>query len=249
MVLGMELSQRLQAVAELVTQGKCAADIGCDHGYVSIWLVQKGICPHVIAMDINQGPLQRAKENIAAYGMKDYIETRLSDGAMMLRENEAQSLILAGMGGRLMLRILQRSSPVTETVSEWILQPQSEISLVRRTLRQQGHHIVAENMIEEDKKFYPMFRVVPQAGSGPDRNGRQAAAFDKYGELLLRQRHPVLKRYLQWEKKKLTDIQKQLEAGQMAEPSESAQSKSALRRQEIQEEQVLADYALAFYQD
>lgn len=76
----IELSERMQAVAALVPKGHVAADIGCDHGFVSIDLVQRGICPHVYAADIRKGPLERAKEHIAACGLKDRITAVLSDG-------------------------------------------------------------------------------------------------------------------------------------------------------------------------
>ena len=76
----MELSKRLQAVADMVTPNKRVADIGCDHGYISIYLCTKKLASKVIAMDVRKGPLERAKNNIEKYGLSDYIETRLSDG-------------------------------------------------------------------------------------------------------------------------------------------------------------------------
>ena len=78
------LSKRLQALADMVTPGNKVADVGCDHGFVSIYLVQKGTAPYVYAMDVREGPLQRAKEHIADYCMEEYIETRLSDGVAAL---------------------------------------------------------------------------------------------------------------------------------------------------------------------
>ena len=102
----MELSKRLAAVAAMVTKGNIVCDVGCDHGYVSIYLVREKISPRVIAMDVRPGPLAQAKEHILMYGLSDYIETRLSDGVDALNEGEADTLILAGMGGRLMEGIL-----------------------------------------------------------------------------------------------------------------------------------------------
>lgn len=247
------MSQRLRAVAELVTAGNRTADIGCDHGYVSIWLVQKGICPHVIAMDVNRGPLQKAQENIAAHGMSDYIETRLSDGADKLEAGEADSLILSGMGGRLMLRILADSAAVTEAMEEWILQPQSEIGLVRRTLHRQGHLIVQENMVKEDGKFYPMLRVLPRklpvSGQNREEDGRclcrETLANERYGELLLRERHPLLKEYLELERQKLWQILKKLEEVQ---GQEGVSQKSLVRRKELLKEKEILAFALSCYE-
>ena len=102
----MELSNRLKAVAGLVSAGNTVCDVGCDHGYVPIYLIQNGICGRVIAMDVNAGPLARAREHIESATLGEYIEIRQSDGVAALGYEEAKSLILAGMGGRLTMRIL-----------------------------------------------------------------------------------------------------------------------------------------------
>ncbi len=94
----MLLSDRMRAVAGLVQPCKSMADIGCDHGYVAMELVKSNVCRHVIAMDINRGPLDRAKRNIADFCLQDYIETRLSDGVSALRAGEVDGIICAGMG-------------------------------------------------------------------------------------------------------------------------------------------------------
>ena len=103
----MELSKRLYAVAGLVTEGASVADIGTDHGYVPIYLVESGIASKVIALDVNQGPLHRARMHIVGHGLGDRIETRLSDGLAMIRPGEVETVIASGMGGPLTIRILQ----------------------------------------------------------------------------------------------------------------------------------------------
>ena len=94
----MELSKRLTAVAGLVTEGASVADIGTDHGYIPIHLIEQNLSPKVIAMDINKGPLERARIHIAGYGMSDRIETRLSDGLAAVKPKEVEEMIVAGMG-------------------------------------------------------------------------------------------------------------------------------------------------------
>ena len=153
------LSDRLLAVAAMVTVGSRVCDVGCDHGFVPIYLALQGISPAVLAMDVKSGPLSAAREHIAEHGLEKVIETRLSDGLHNYSIGESDTLICAGMGGRLMMRILSDDKDKTESFRELILQPQSEIEQFRAWLRGQGYRIVDENMIEEDGKFYPMMRV------------------------------------------------------------------------------------------
>ena len=100
----VQISERLKALCNMVTPGKRVVDVGCDHGFVSIYLVQQEICPGALAMDVRSGPLSRAQEHIAEYELAEYIETRLSDGLVEYQIGEAQSLICAGMGGDLWKR-------------------------------------------------------------------------------------------------------------------------------------------------
>lgn len=161
----MQISRRLQAVSGMVTSGFRLADVGTDHGYIPIELVRSGRVPHAVAMDINRGPLLRAQENIRRYGLEGQIETRLSDGLHALAPGEADSVVIAGMGGLLVVRILQEGSAALEGVRELILQPQSELRSVRLYLEEAGYEIADEDLVCEDGKFYPMMRAVRKSGS------------------------------------------------------------------------------------
>lgn len=189
----MELTGRMLAVAELVTKGGRLADVGTDHGYVPIYLVQHGMVSKAIAMDVRPGPLSHADANIEKYGLKDRIETRLSDGLHELHENEADSVVIAGMGGLLMIRILEEGLSVLQTVGECILQPQSDIDSVRHFLHDHNFRIVQENMVMEDGKYYVMMRVIHGSDEAYD------AVDDLYGKLLMENGHPVLRAYLEKE--------------------------------------------------
>ncbi len=156
------LSKRLQAVTALAEPGETAADIGCDHGYVSIRLIQQRHFSKVIAMDVRPGPLETARKNIALYGMEDAVELRQSDGLRMLESGEADCMICAGMGGALICHILGNDLEKAKAMKQIILQPQSEISLVRGFLRRHGFAIVKEDMVKEDGKYYTMFRAIRQ---------------------------------------------------------------------------------------
>ena len=187
----MQLSQRLSSVASMVTAGNCLADVGTDHGYVPIYLYERNIIPHAIAMDVNKGPLERATLHIAESGMKEAIETRLSDGLAALKPGEADSVVIAGMGGPLIIRILSAYPETTESLKELILQPQSEIPEVRIWLYENGYEIVEEHMVFEDGKYYPMFKAVknPQAEKLSDLEY-------KFGKLSVLGEKDVLKAYL-----------------------------------------------------
>jgi len=185
------------------------ADIGCDHGYVAIALIANNTCKKVIAMDINRGPLERAKENIRSYGMQNAIETRLSDGAAALAPKEADGMICAGMGGRLVISILEQDRALVCEMKQLILQPQSEIDEVRRYLRENGYQIEAEDMILEDGKYYPMMRVLPlpnETKIDAEVSEKITRVQDIYGPRLLEKAHPILKKYLLWQKENLENI-------------------------------------------
>lgn len=157
----LQLSKRLQAVAELVGECSTIADVGTDHGYIPVYLVAVGKARRAIAMDINEGPLSRAKEHILQYGLEQKIETRLSDGCLALKPKEADVIVIAGMGGALMQRILTQGGKFAGTARKLVLQPQSEITAFREFLLRQGYRIVAEDMVLEDGKYYPMMAAEP----------------------------------------------------------------------------------------
>lgn len=198
------LSKRLQAVAAMVTADNSVCDVGCDHGFVPIWLVEQGISPRVLAMDVRRGPLSAAGEHIAEHGLESSIETRLSDGLHNYNIGEADTLICAGMGGGLMMRILSEDQDKTASFRELILQPQSEIERFRAGLREMGYQIADEQMIEEDGKFYPMMRIdmelckLNEASNIADDN-TLCKLEDRYGGLLLRRKDRTLAVYLRRE--------------------------------------------------
>lgn len=225
------LSDRLQNVVEFVTPGLRVADIGCDHGYLSIYLLEHKLASHVIAMDINRGPLARAQENIQNAGLSTYIETRLSDGLEKLAPDEADCLIMAGMGGRLMIDILSKHLGVCEAAREIILQPQSEIAKVRRFLEDAHYLIISESMVYEDEKYYPMMKVI---------HGEmhlKKPVYYKYGKILLHEENPVLHQFLLQERKYYVNLYKELAC---QDPTEKIRQRIA----EVEEELKLSEEAL-----
>lgn len=209
----IKISKRLTVAASLVSRDSVLADVGTDHGYVPIYLVEKGVIPRAIAMDINRGPLERAKEHIAQFGMGEYIQTRLSDGVSALAPGEADSILIAGMGGGLVMHILEDGAAVCQSAGELVLQPQSELEHVRHYLYEKGYVTDAEEMVEEEGKYYPMMRVHYEPGKSNRievKNARKTdstfAVYDAYGRILLESRHPVLLEYLERERKLYENI-------------------------------------------
>ena len=227
------LSERLLHIAGQVCAGQTLADVGCDHGYLPIYLVQKGCMQRAIAMDINEGPLQRAKEHIEQEALGDYIETRQSDGLEKVAPGKADAVIIAGMGGNLTIDILSRGEAVVRTLDQLILEPQSELAGVRAFLREKDYFTEAEDLVLEDGKYYPILRVLPKKSSDvsvfSEKSGLPLAVLDAYGHRLLTAHHPVLLSYLEKERKQCEQILAGL-------PSESAQTgRIAQRRAEILE--------------
>ena len=194
----MQLSLRLSAIADMVTEGNRLVDVGCDHGYLPVYLVSEKKIPSAIAMDVRKGPLSRAQEHIAQFGLEKYIETRLSDGLEKMAPGEGDTLVIAGMGGPLMERIMTDSASQRESFQEMILQPQSDIPHFRRFIKEIGWKIVEEEMILEDGKFYPMMKVVPGEKEHICADTPYTLS-EWFGSMLLERKHPVLKEYLERE--------------------------------------------------
>lgn len=235
--MAVKLSARMSALAALVTPGVRLADVGTDHGYIPVFLCQIGKIPSAIAMDVNGGPLQRAEAHVAEFGLGDRIKTRLSDGLEKLEPGEADCVLIAGMGGALIQRILSEGEAVLGSVEELILQPQSEVPQTRRFLREHGYRIVDEDMVEEDGKFYFLMkahRMEDEAeGAEPAGKGEKEASGrrepdgalipeirasepdrqrleDTFGPALLQKKHPVLLRWVRREMRIVQLIRRQL---------------------------------------
>ena len=201
----MRLSERLERVVSFVRPCASAADIGTDHALVPVELVRRGIVKKALAMDVRPGPLSRAKEQISRAGLSDQIEPRLSDGLAALKPQEAETVIIAGMGGELIIRILTEGRHMWDSVAQWVLSPHSEVFKVRGWLLENGFSIEKEDMVCEDGKYYVLMDV-RRAGSGIESPARDAEFVRLlYGDSLIRDRNPVLAQYLKEEEQMLME--------------------------------------------
>ena len=201
------LPDRLKKIVELVPDSETVADIGCDHAYVSIELVMQGKAKRALACDINEGPLSSAKSNIINAGLKDKIETRLSDGLNEVLPHEADTVVIAGMGGLLMEKILQDRLHDFDT---FILSPQSDIEQFRHFLIDNRMIIKDEAMILEDEKYYTVMTV-----TSPESFHKENDTYENfykneedfiYGGILLRKKDETLHNFLLKEKKRYENI-------------------------------------------
>lgn len=228
------LSKRLQAVADMVTPGLLVADVGCDHAYVSIYLVESNIASGVIAMDVKKGPLEIALHNIKSSGLERQITVRLSDGLSKLNQGEAEAVVIAGMGGSLMIRILEEGKQRVAEQKELILQPQSEIHKVREYLHQIGYKIVKEQMLIDMEKYYTLMKAVP----GKEQYDNTAEYY--YGKKLLEEKDPVLKTYLEKEASMVDALVKKLE--------KESTMKAMVRLKELLQDKERIKEALGYYE-
>lgn len=217
----IELSKRLQTVADFVTK-KTVADIGTDHGYVPIYLHKKGMIEKAIACDINAKPLEKANENIKKNCAENVIVTRLGNGLEVLKPYEVETIVIAGMGGMLMIELLKQSPQVVQTAEELVLCPHLDVSNVRRYVQKIGFYIQEEKMILEGGKFYTILHML---------KGQQK--YDKeieyiFGKILLQKKDAVLKQYLKKEKIRLEKVEEVLKQKQTQQ--------AKLRLEEIQKQ-------------
>lgn len=155
----MELSKRLKRIAEHVDKCESIADIGTDHGYIPIYLVKEGICEKAIASDINKGPIEKAKVNVAFEGVSDKVKCLLGPGLNPLKLGEVDGVILAGMGGNLTRDILLADMPKVKKYDFLILQPAQNPEVLREFLYKNNYEIIDEDLIKDEGRFYELFKV------------------------------------------------------------------------------------------
>lgn len=186
----MELSKRLAALAGHVPAGEAVADIGTDHAYLPVYLIQQGISPWVVAGDINQKPFEAARLTVQSSGLEKCIDLRMGDGLSILKPGEVGVLVLAGMGGKSVCAIFAQGLSVLQQAQRLVIQPMRDIPLVRRWLVEHGWRLVDEEMVTEDGHYYVIIVAEP---------GRELNTDDftlAVGPRLLEKKDAVLKEFL-----------------------------------------------------
>lgn len=188
----MELSKRLNLIANYIDKCETLVDVGTDHGYIPIYAVSKNICQKSIATDINKDPLDKAKLNSIFEGVDENVEVRLGGGLDPINKGEAQGLVIAGMGGNLIRDILEADKEKAKSFEFIILQPAQNPEVLREYLYTNGYEVIEEDLCIDEEKYYELFKVRVKEG--------EVTELDKiYYEIspkLLRDKHPVMKEYI-----------------------------------------------------
>ncbi len=150
----IKLDARLSAVASLVRRNSRVADIGTDHGYLTAYLIENGICPSGIAADINKGPLENAIKTVVDANIADKVELILSDGLKNISENSCDDIVLAGMGGNLIADILSACPWICDEGLRIIAQPMSHGEVLREFYVKNGFEILEEKTAADGKRLY-----------------------------------------------------------------------------------------------
>ncbi|MBO3387406.1 SAM-dependent methyltransferase [Clostridium perfringens] len=191
----MELSKRLKRIAEHVDKCESVADIGTDHGYIPIYLVKEGICEKAIASDINKGPIEKAKVNVAFEGVSNKIKCLLGPGLNPLKVGEVNGVILAGMGGNLTRDILLADMEKVKKYDFIILQPAQNPEVLREFLYKNDYEIIDEDLIKDEGRFYELFKVKYNENS-------EKLVFEdeleyEVSHLLREKNHPLFKEFIE----------------------------------------------------
>lgn len=150
----MKLTDRLLKIASLVTKGKKVADIGTDHGYIPVYLLNKGYIDFAILADVNKGPLENARGEVRHNNLLKKVDLRLGSGIEVLKVNEVDEVIIAGMGGILISELLEAKLEVAHSVDKLILQPMQAQNELRKYLLNNGYEILDEVLVKEDFRVY-----------------------------------------------------------------------------------------------
>ena len=184
----MKLSKRLVSIINLIDKCCTGADIGTDHAFIPIYLIKNCICKKVIAIDIKEGPLLKARENIKSNDCQQQIETRLGAGLSVLKVEEVQTIIIAGMGGLMICGILEQGKKVAQKVESLILQPMTHHFELRKWLFENDYSVIDEDLVIEDEKIYLILKVIPEK----DQDNKTAY----FGHVLFEKKHHLLGKYI-----------------------------------------------------
>lgn len=221
----INISERLARIASFVPHGVKTADIGSDHAYLPIYLVQRGQSVQAVAGELNEGPFLGAERNVRSHGLAGKISVRRGNGLAVLTPGEVDVITVSGMGGGTIREILAAGVEKLEGVSRLVLSPQGDGDSLRRWLLAHGWKIIDEDMLIEDEKIYEI--VVAERGEMVLDDPLQL----EFGPLLLARKHPLILERIEYELGKITLALKGLEKAKGDSGQERREALQARRRQ------------------
>lgn len=220
----MELSKRLNSIVKHIEKTEILADIGTDHGYIPIYSIENEICSKAIAIDINKDPLDKARLNAIIEGVDDKVDFRLADGIKGLKKEEANVVVIAGMGGNLIRDILEESIDTVESIDYLILQPAQNPEILREYLYTNDYEVIKEDLCYDEEIYYEIFKVKRKAGESTILD----SLYYEVSPKLLMEKHPLMKDYL---KEKVNNY-KRIE-GFIKEDTDNAKVRKELVKEKI----------------
>lgn len=187
----MTLSERLRTIANLVPINTIIADIGTDHGYIPVYLIENKIAKKAIGTDISRNSLEKIIQFVKLKGLEESIDIRLGDGFEVLKPFEIDTVIIAGMGGMLIKEILDNHKSITNTITNFILQPNIASEELREYLYKNNFLICDEKLVKESDKYYEIIYA---------KRGKAYLKDDIYleiGEKLISNQDPLLKEFIE----------------------------------------------------
>ena len=212
----MELSKRLNSIVKHMDKCEKMADIGSDHGYIPIYAVKNNICRRAIASDINKGPVEKARMDAMFEGVSDFVDVRLGAGLKTIRKGEVNSIVIAGMGGNLIRDILEADISKVKELDYMILLPAQNPEVLRKYLYNTGYEILTEDICEDEGIYYEIFKV----RYSTENKLVIDDIFYEISPILLREKNPMMKEYLEVKREKLEKI-----LGFIKEDTESANNR------------------------
>lgn len=192
----MELKGRLELISKKIPKSKTVADIGTDHAYIPICLIETNQCEKAIASDIKKGPLKIAQKNIIAAGLENKIEIRYGNGLDTIGENEAEVIVIAGMGGLLVADILEAGKTKAIKTKSLILQPMNHQEDVRKWLYENSFEIYDEELCNESNKIYSVICARSQENKKIEKTMIEPV-FLHIGQKLIEKKDPLLEKLIQ----------------------------------------------------
>ena len=232
----MSFGSRLNAIGKWIPNGRRIVDVGTDHAYLPVLLVQEGKITGAIAVDIAEGPCAAAQRTVDLYGLGNIIEVRCGDGLSVVDPGEADVAAIAGMGGVTMIDILEKSKDVVESLERLVLQPMNGAELLRSWLLQHNWHLHAEDLIPEGDKLYEV--IVAEKGQGEK---QLDDVYYEVGPLLLAAHHPLLAQHIKRLMDRYASLLIAMDNSDDAKHSEKYQE--FLRRKNILEELYYENYS------